>query len=343
MSSRIVYVACADPPEIHIFTRDTDTGALTPVDVVGLTGMGPGKPGSSLPLALSPDQSRLYAAVRTPPYPGSSFAVDRATGALRLLGVAELPNQMCFINTDRTARHLLAASYQGLLIASHALDADGAIRSPATQVIDEPPGSHCIMPSPSNRFVFVPNLSSDRILRFDFDAQTGRLTPLEPVATQPGSGPRHLRFAPDGRFAYLILELIGVINAYAFDADSGVLRLLQSVDIKPEGAKIAGNVSAAELQFTPDGRFLYGSVRSTNTIMALRVDRDTGLLTPIGLMEADPVPRAFSIDPAGRFLYCAAQDSACVDIYAIDGTTGVLSRVGTQPVGGTPTWITFLS
>lgn len=63
-----------------------------------------------MPMAVTLDHRFLYAALRSEPYPVSSFAIDRASGRLTHLATAPLPDSMAYIVTDRTGRFLLSAS-----------------------------------------------------------------------------------------------------------------------------------------------------------------------------------------------------------------------------------------
>jgi 6-phosphogluconolactonase len=317
---------------------DSDSGALTTVASVQVPGIG--EPATSMPLALSPDRRVLYAAVRSPPFPCASFAVSPEYGGLTLLGAAPLADQMAYIVTDRTGRHLLAASYQGSKISSNPIDERGTLRSPATQVIETPPKAHSILPDPTNRFVFAASLGGDCILRATFDAASGAMRMLPPVPVHAGAGPRHLRFSPNGRFLYLINETDGSINAYGFDAGSGGLTGLQSISLLPSGA--GPQAASADIHLTPDGRFLYGSERISNTLAAFRVDAGSGKLALVGSVQSEASPRGFAIDPTGRFLLCAGQTSNKVAVYAIDQASGALSRIGELIVGANPNWIEFL-
>jgi len=317
---------------------ESGSGALRTVTTVAVPGSG--EPGTSMPLALSPDRGVLYAAVRTPPFPCASFAVDSKSGGLSLIGVAPLADQMAYIVTDHTGRHLLGASYFGSKISSNPIDGRGIVRGPATQVIETPPKAHSILTDPTNRFAFAASLGGDCIVRTAFDAASGMLRVLPPVPVHAGAGPRHQRFSPDGRFFYLINELDGTIISYSFDAASGALTELQTITMLPPGA--AAKAASADIHLTPNGRFLYGSERVTNTLAAFRVDVASGKLSPIGSVPSEPSPRGFAIDPSGAFLVCAGQTSNRVAVYAIDQGSGALSRIGAHDVGANPNWIEFL-
>jgi 6-phosphogluconolactonase len=338
MSERLLYVSCAEKRQIFSLGMERTTGALRTIATTTVPGLEEG--GHSMPLALSPDRRVLYAAVRSAPYPCASYAVDPNYGALTLLGVAPLVAEMCYIVTDHTGRHLLSATYPGAKITSNPIDERGIVRSPATQVIDTPPKAHSILPDPANRFVLAASLGGDCIVRTAFDAERGTMQVLESVKVHKDAGPRHLRFSPDGRFLYLINELDGTINAYRYDAAKGGLTEIQSITLLPPG--VSGRVASADIHLTPDGRFLYGSERVTNTLAGFRVDAASGVLSPIGSVPSEDSPRGFAIDPSGKFLLCAGQKSNRVAVYAIDQESGALSRIGGHDVGGNPNWIEFL-
>jgi 6-phosphogluconolactonase len=337
MEDRIAYVSCAQDRQIAVLAMNPATGALRDVAVVTVPGTD--GPASSMPLALRPDRAVLYAATRSAPFQLSSFAVD-SDGMLSLIGTAPAVEQFAYLTTDRSGRHVLAASYGGALVTSNPTDTRGMARAPATQVMQTPPKAHSIIPDPSNRFLLAVSLGGDCILRLAFDADAGTFQPLAPVATKPGSGPRHLRFSPNGRFLYLINELDGTINAYAFDDAQGGLTELQSISLLPPG--VTGPVAAADIQITPDGRFLYGSERTTNLLTGFVVDPATGKLSPINAVPTNSAPRGFAIDPSGHFLLCAEQATRSLAMFAIDQKTGALARIGAHTVGGGPNWITFL-
>ncbi len=336
--TRILYVSCAGDRQILQMSMDPATGALATVATVTVPGIG--EPATSMPLALSPDRTVVYAAIRSVPFPCASFAINPEYGGLTLMGVAPLADQMAYIVTDRTGRHLLAASYQGSIISSNPIDGRGIVRSPATQVTATPPKAHSILPDPTNRFVFAASLGGECILRAAFDADSGALRMLPPVPVQAGAGPRHLRFSPDGRFLYLIDELDGTIVAYGFDAASGALSELQTISLLPPGSD--PKAASADIHLTPDGRFLYGSERITGTLAAFRVDAESGKLSSVGSVPSEPSPRGFAIDPTGRFMLCAGQTSNRVAVYAIDQGSGALTRIGAHDVGANPNWIEFL-
>jgi 6-phosphogluconolactonase len=175
--------------------------------------------------------------LRSDDFPASSFAIDRATGRLAHVATTPLADSMAYINTDRTGRFLLAASYPGNKLTINPIDADGHIVKKTTQIIPDRPKSHCILVDAANKYCYATSLGGDIVMEWKFDPATGTLSPNGPgeVHTKPGVGPRHMALHPHRRFLYLITETTATIGTYAIDPATGTLAEVQFVDARPPG------------------------------------------------------------------------------------------------------------
>jgi 6-phosphogluconolactonase len=338
IATTVVYVGCAGSREIHCFALDADSGALLPIDVVTVSGNEPSP--SNMPMAFGPGQTMLYAALRTPPFPVSAFAVDRATGKLSCRSTAPLPAPMAYISVGANGRALMGASYKDARLSISEITL-GDVQAHATQVLATPPKAHCIIPGRAAGVVYATTVDGNAIMVFRQNGQDGHLTPAEPamVPLRPGSGPRHLALHPTANMLYCVNELGGTLTAFAIDG-SGALRELQHEALTPPNFK--GSARAADLHVTPDGRFAYASVRNTDAIAAFRLD-DKGMMTAVGRFEVEASPRAFGLDPHGRFLICAGQRDNVVGVYAINPDSGALLRGHRTAVPENPSWILTLT
>jgi 6-phosphogluconolactonase len=344
MAETFAYVGNADSNDISVF-KLAESGEMTPVQTAAFTGVE--KPGSSTPLAITPDHRVLIAGIRSQPFLAVSFAIDPKTGQLSHIGNGPLADSMANIATDRGGKVLFSASYGGNKVALNPLQANGVVGEPK-QVIPTGLNAHAFLPSPDNRFVFATNLGSDQVLSFAFDAAAGTLTPSDPplFKTPEKSGPRHFVFHPNGKFVYLIHELNGDVAAYSYEARSGAWSEIQRTTALPEGfnGKDSGQKPwAADIHITPDGRFLYASERTTNTLTAYKVDATSGKLTTIGSVPTEKQPRGFNIDPTGRYLAAVGELSDGMTVYAIDQTSGALSKLKSYATGKKPNWVEFLT
>ena len=340
MSELLAYVSCADERAIVSFAMDRATGDLTRRATTPVPG--PAGPSMSMPLALSPDRRTLYAAVRLAPFPCSAFAIDPPTGALTHLGATDLPEAMAYILVEPSGQNLIAASYPGAIVTSNAIAANGAVTGPARQIIDTPLRAHAIITDAAGRCAYVPCLGGDVVLQLAIDPPTGRMTQVGRMPTPAGSGPRHMRFAPSGRHAYVVGELDARVIACTVDEAGGLTAFQTQPMLPPDIAIPAGaRIMAADIQITPDGRFLYATERMTNIIAAWSLSPTTGAMTAIGQLPSEPGPRAIAIDPGGNFLLCAGQATGAVGTYAVNQATGALTRIATTQTGANANWIEF--
>jgi 6-phosphogluconolactonase len=196
--------------------------------------------------------------------------------------------------------------------------------------------------SPDGRWLLVADLGLDQILSYRVDEVKGTLSAGDPPFTKlaPGSGPRHLVFGKDGRFAYVISEMLATVTVFRYDSARGSLQELQTAQVTAEG--YTGPKSAAEIAADPAGKFLYASNRGDGTIAVFRIDGDRGTLTLVERVSTEgKSPRSFAIDPSGAFLFAANQDSGNVVVFRIDPATGRLTPAGSVLEVASPVCIVF--
>jgi len=332
-----VYVSNAGSKDVYVLAMNRATGALDLIEKTPVPGTDKPSP-ASLPMATSPDKTFLYAQLRSEPYPVSTFAIDPTSGKLTLLATTPLVDQMAYLNVDRSGKYLLCASYVGAKLAIYPINAQHTVEAKATQIVDTKPKAHCVVIDSANKHVYLPVLGGDIVLEFNFDPATGTVTADGPgqIATKEGAGPRHFTIHPNKRWGYLITETTATIGTYAI-ADDGTLSEVQFVDTGDYNGK--DSAAASDIHVTPDGKFLYGAVRTTSMLHGYKIDPDKGTLTPIGKWPTEKTPRGFNIDPRGKFLLAVGLDSAAMTVHAIDPGSGALNPVGHYPMGTQPNWI----
>jgi 6-phosphogluconolactonase len=289
----------------------------------------------------------------------SSFAIDSKTGKLTLLNQAATQGAgPCHISLDKTGKYALVANYDGGSVVVFPIREDGGL-APASAFVQhsgssvdkerqEAPHAHWIGTSPDNRFALAADLGLDEILVYRFNAAKGTLTPNNPpyAKVNPGAGPRHLAFHPNGKFAYLLTEMENSVTAFAYKVSNGSLSPLQTVSTLSILRKdYSGPKEAAEIAVHPSGKFLYASNRANiDTITAFSIDPAKGTLK---LKDEYPTmgktPRNFAIDPTGKFLLAANQESNNVVVFRVDSATGALAPTGEIAEVPAPVCITFVA
>ena len=271
----------------------------------------------------------------------SAFAVQ-PKGALKLLNqVYSRGDGPCHVAIDKTGRMAVVSNYGGGSAASFQIREDGSLSEAVSffqhegMSVDlerqEGPHTHSANFSPDNRFVLVCDLGLDKIFSYAADPATGKLSPNGFVEALRGSGPRHLAFHTSGKFVFGNNEMLLTETTYAYDAAKGRLKRLETVSALPKEVPFNDEFSTAETRVHPNGKWVYVSVRTHDTIARFDFDESTGRLTHVSnIPSGGLIPRNFNIDPGGRWLLAAHQDSGNVVLFAIDQTTGELKPTGQQ-------------
>jgi 6-phosphogluconolactonase len=195
--------------------------------------------------------------------------------------------------------------------------------------------AHEVALAPQEDYVFVPCQTDSKINRYKLDATSGTLSDPVSTATASGAGPRHLAFAPNGQFAYLVNELDSTVYVYSYAA--GALTELQRITTLPDGS--SGMIASAEIALVPSGKYVYASNRpkaQDGTIAQFRVGPD-GKLTANGHQSTGgQTPRSFAIDPTGGFVIAGNVDSSSVAVLAVDDASGKLGPARVTDVGFSP-------
>lgn len=286
-------------------------------------------------LAVSKDSKYIYAISEEDDIYTSSisaYTFNVRNGHLTFLNKEKSGGSSpCYVAIDDSAKHVVVANYGGTM-AAFDLYPDGAIYSPK-KLFDytgngpdterqSHPHIHCTVYSPDYKYVFATDLGTDRIYKYKVDKEDSKayLFKDEPVyiSTDPGEGPRHLVFHPNGKYAYLVTELGG--NVIVYDYKDGNLVEKQKIKIDPTGAKGSGDI-----QISPDGKFLYASNRLKNDGIAICKINKNGTLKEVAYQNTGIHPRNFIITENGQFLLCANRDSNSIQVFKRDLKTGLLT------------------
>jgi 6-phosphogluconolactonase len=299
----VLYVAVAgDRPHLACYPIGDD-GIAHPATAVDL-------PGPPADLAVSPDSRFLYADVSiegTHQY--LSYRIDAASGALQQFGeAAHVGPYPCYLHVDQSGRWLLAAYYSDGMVTVHAIGEDGAAGAQVQQ-LDTAMKAHCIQTDATNRFALTPHVGDENaIWQFHFDDSTGQLSANVPAkaSPEPGQGPRHICFHPNGQFLFSNGEQGSTVTSWSYDSTAGTLAPLQMSSTLP--AEWQGDNSASQIGITPDGRYLYSCNRGHDSLAGFAVDADTGSLTAIGTFATVGTPRPLAIAPDGATVFVAGAE-----------------------------------
>ncbi len=341
---------------IYSYRWNADKGEMTSLGLAAAT------PNPSF-LAVSPDRQTLYAANEINNFRGandgavSSFQRDPVSGKLKVQDVVSSAGSgPCNINLDHSGRSVFAANYTGGSDASFRADGsklsvavsnhhyDGHGPNPKRQ---EAAHAHCVTASPGNGYLLVNDLGLDKIHIYKLDAAIAELTPHAPAAYEaaPGSGPRSFAFHPSGRYGYSTNELANTVDVLHWNEAKGTLSRMQRIDSLHPGTPYDSAVTAASVNVSADGRFVYVSNRGANqnSLTVFSVDASSGKLTFVqNIASGGKIPRHFAIDPTGKWIVVAHQGSHTLVVFSRDEKTGRLAATGRSYPVDWPTCVLFV-
>ena len=306
---------------IYEAVLNTETGALADAKLVA-------EVGSPTYLAVS-EASKLYAVDNSGDQGGVAvfdLADGQATLQQEVLAEGASP---AYVAVDEARQLVYSGNYHKGTVDVFAIAADGQLtqtdtfQSEGSGPRPEQGSSHVHWNNltPDNRLAVV-DLGADKVFTFDVSAE-GKLTLVATYEAEAGFGPRHIRFSPDGQYAYLLGELSSKLSVLKYNAD-GSFTHLQTVSMIP--ADWTEHNGGAAIYLSNDGKFVYTSNRGHNSIAVFAVKDNGAAVEHIQWISTEgDFPRDFALNPAGDFLVAANQNTDNVSVYRRDAQTGKLT------------------
>jgi 6-phosphogluconolactonase len=281
----------------------------------------------------------------------TAYGFDRETSALTYINKQPTLGSITAHNfVTRDGTKLLVANYgmgsggpdQSVVV--YGIREDGGLTTPLAGVAHEGAGpnearqershAHSVTEALTGTIAIVADLGIDCLVTYRIETD-GSLSPLQETALKPGAGPRHIALHPNGKFVFVMNELDSTMVSLALDASTGAFSFIDAKPAVPAEARDHNH--CADIQISPDGRFVYGSNRGHDSIPIFAVEQDTGKLT---LLDYTPcggsTPRNLCLTPSGNHLFSANQNADRISIFARDAETGRLSDTGRSIGIGTP-------
>lgn len=281
----------------------------------------------------------------------SAFSFDRGTNALRYINAQPTLGSIAAHNfLTRDGTKLMVANYgmgeggPDRSVVVYGLRDDGGLTPPLASIAHEGTGpnaerqershAHSVTETIGGGMAIVADLGIDSLVVYRL-TDSGDLEPLSECAVTPGAGPRHVALHPNGRFLFVMNELDSTVASFSLDPESGAIAPIDTQPAVPAEAR-EGN-HCADIQISPDGRFLYGSNRGHDSVAIFAVDQDSGGLTSLGFTPCGgATPRNLALTPSGNHLFSANQNGDVITIFDRDPATGGLTDTGHAIRIGTP-------
>ena len=263
----------------------------------------------------------------------AAFAIA-ADHSLKFLGEASTGGKgACHLAVAPDGRTVAVANYGDGHISTIRLDDHGVPGKLVSVIVNQGAGpnpsrqkgphAHGVYFDKLGTRLFVPDLGVDQVRVYPCDPASSALGGALPsLVTAPGAGPRHLAFSADGKNAYVINELDNTLLAATCEA--GAFTAIGTVPTLPKDFTAAN--TTAEVEVSPDDRFVYASNRGHDSIAVFCRNEPSGALTFLQYAPCGgKTPRHFKIAPGGKWLLCAHMESHTISVLPLDPESGTLA------------------
>ena len=183
------------------------------------------------------------------------------------------------------------------------------------------PHMHFVGFTPDGKYLYGIDLGADKIRFYDFKGWKLKELGGKSVEIEGGSGPRHGIFSKEGRFFYLVNELVNTVMAFRYD--DGDFHLLQTLSTLPAACEIQSTAGAIRL--SQSGKSLLVSNRFCDGLAYFTVNTDTGHLKLREIVAAGRHPRDFNILD-DKFVILGAMEGDQVQLFLLDEENETLER-----------------
>lgn len=202
----------------------------------------------------------------------------------------------------------------------------------------EAPHAHSILPDPNGSYIYSADLGADKVMVYELVENEVRAAGT--IMITPGAGPRHLAFSPCGHQMALLNELNHTVVTFSRDEKGAFTNQTATVPLVTD--TLHAEIKSADIHYSPDGNFLYASVRGIDKMEVMDVKDKEKAPIRVSLIEKGiSYPRNFAHDPSGKFLLVANKNSNNLTVYKRNVETGELTWLNESPPLNSPVCIQF--
>ena len=193
--------------------------------------------------------------------------------------------------------------------------------------------AHCACFDAMSNKLLVCDLGLDQVKVYNVEINNDSFNAIEEqiILLPAGSGPRHICFDDNYSYGFIINELTGSVTIIKYSAEKNEYEIKGNFDeTETKPVNIETDLGAAAIRVSKDGKFIYTSMRSDNTIRLFAFDPIAESLNYIASYPTQGrTPRDFTIDATSKWLLVAHQDSDTISIFNVNSYNGTLSLFNT--------------
>lgn len=236
----------------------------------------------------------------------------------------------CYLEVDDENRYLFVGGHHDGRVTMMHLNEDGSIGDIADGVFHKGMGRSiaqrnyiphvdCVKLTPEQKFLCAVDNGLDQVKVYRVDYNAGKLKLVDIVRGQLESAPRMIRFSRDGRFAYILYELMNMVEVYKYSVvnDMPVFELIQTISTM--GKKDDDVCAASGMEISKSGKYLFCSNSGVNSVVCYEIDQETGMLTTLfNTNVCSDYPKVLAIFPDEQHYLTLNNNSNDIAFYNIN-------------------------
>ncbi|MFS0783942.1 lactonase family protein [Bacillus sp. 1P06AnD] len=329
---------------VYAFTLDTDNKNISGVQLAA-------EIDNPTYINITKDQHTLYATAKKGDLGGvAAYAIQPGKVGLQLKNIQlSEGSSPCYVAVNEEQTHVSAAYYHRgtvelmpvidgeLQAASSTVQSAGSGPNPERQ---EKPHLHFFDFTPDGLYAVAIDLGTDQLKTYSI--HNHQLKEVQSFSTKQGSGPRHIAFHPNGKYAYIMTELSNEVIVMDYNKEDGSFTSKQYIKAIPES--FTENSQGSAIHVSSDGRFVYAGNRGHDSIAIFSIDPVTGELAIVDYVSTEGAwPRDFAFDPTEQFIIASNQESHNLVLFERNKETGLLTLISSDTEVPYPVCIKFLS
>ncbi len=256
-------------------------------------------------------------------------------GDLKRLNIGSIRGlRGCNISISPDDRWLFVSGHYDAKITVLEVNPDGSVGRIACGIFhkglgvterDFIPHVRCARLTPDGKYLCVSDDGLDHVVIYSFDSQTGSLKHLDILRFKLQSGPGIMEFSRDGRFLYVMEEILCQIEVYSYeDTPKGpVFELVQT--ITSLGKNHSDSFSGVTLKLSADNSFLFCTNAGNNSLGIFSRDSGSGQLTQLNVLPVSGrYPTDLLLFPDEKHVMLTNCDSNSLTFFSVNYEKGLI-------------------
>lgn len=236
----------------------------------------------------------------------------------------------CYVEVDDLNRYLFVGGHHDGRVSMMKLNEDGSIGEIADGIFHKGlgrsiaqrnyiPHVDCVKLTPDQKYLCAVDNGLDQVKIYRVDYENGRLKLLDIIRGQLESAPRMIRFSRDGKYAYILCELLNEVEVYRY-TDTGMVPEFEKIQsITTMSGKDDDVCAASGMEISKSGKYLFCSNAGVNSVVCYEIDPVTGMLSRVfHTRVCSDYPKMLAIYPDEKHYLTLNNNSNDIVTYTID-------------------------